>query len=167
MVSSRKSELFVTIAAVAVLLTSSHAQGTSPLNGTWNLNVAKSKYDPPILTPKSSTVRFEIKGDTVKGTIDSVDAQGRTVHTEYTATLDGKDHPIKSTVDGKPNPSQDAVSWKKIDERTFEITSKLKGQVVATQRTVVSADGKTRTTTTTGKNAQGLTVSQVAVFEKK
>jgi hypothetical protein len=38
--------------------------------------------------------------------------------------------------------------------------------VVATQRNVVSADGKTRTVTTTGTDAQGQKINNVAVYEK-
>jgi len=149
--------------AVAVGLT---AQSAAPLTGTWKLNLAKSKYSPAELAPKSGTSVFQITGDTVKATIDGVDAQGRKTHQEYTATLDGKDTPVKSTIDGKPNPDLDAVSWKKIDDRTYEFTYKLKGQALTTQHIVVAADGKSRTNTVTGKNAQGRAVNNTVVYEK-
>jgi hypothetical protein len=41
------------------------------------------------------------------------------------------------------------------------------GKVTTTQRNVVSADGKTRTVTTTGMDGQGQKVNNVAVFEKQ
>jgi hypothetical protein len=59
------------------------------------------------------------------------------------------------------------VTWKKIDDYTYENVAKLKGQALTTTRMVVSKDGKTRTNTVTGKNAQGQTVTNVVVFEKK
>ncbi len=103
----------------------------------------------------------------VKATIDGVDWQGRVTHSEYTATLDGKDSPWKGTIDGRPSPDQDAIVWKRIDASTYEVVNKLKGQVLTTQRTVMARDGKTRTNTVTGKNAQGQTVSHTVVYERQ
>jgi hypothetical protein len=143
------------------------AQTPSPLSGTWQQNVAKSKYIPAGLAVKSSTSRFEVTQNGVKLVNDGVDGEGRKTHTEYTANFDGKDYPVKATVDGKPSPNQDAVAWKKIDDYTYENVAKLKGQALTTTRIVVSRDGKTRTNTVTGKNAQGQTVNNTVVFEKQ
>ena len=41
------------------------------------------------------------------------------------------------------------------------------GKVKITQRLVVLSDGKTRTVTTTGMNATGQQVNNVAVYEKQ
>ena len=168
MVSSRRFGVYVVLVVSAALLQVSAAMQTPhPLAGTWKLNLAKSKYNPPDLAAKSSVVTYQVKGETITQTQDVVDYMGRAVHMEYTATFDGKDYPIKSTIDGKPNPNQDAVRWKRVDERTFELLTLLKGQVLTTQRLVVSPDGKTRTSTITGKNAQGQTVNNVLVFERQ
>lgn len=168
MVSSRRFGVYVVIVvSVALLQVSASMQTSHPLAGTWKMNVAKSKYNPPDLAAKSSVVTYQVKGETITQTQDVVDYMGRSVHTEYTVTFDGKDHPMKSTIDGKPNPNQDGVRWKKVDERTFEQTVLLKGLVLTTHRLVVSPDGKTRTTTITGKNAQGQTVNNVLVFERQ
>jgi hypothetical protein len=61
----------------------------------------------------------------------------------------------------KPQPS------KKIDDYTYEATTKLKGKTLTVARHVISKDGKTRTVTTTGSNAQGQKVNDVTVFEKQ
>jgi len=45
--------------------------------------------------------------------------------------------------------------------------NKLKSQVLTTQRTVIARDGKTRTNTVTGKNAQGQTVKHTVVYERQ
>ena len=143
------------------------AQAGDPLSGTWKLNVAKSKYSPANLAPKSGTTKLEVSQGGIKTVTDGVDSQGRVTHTEFTAKFDGKDGPWKGTIAGKPNPDQDAVTWKKIDDYTYELVNKLKGQVLTTQRTVVSRDGKTRTNTITGKNAQGQTINNTTVHEKQ
>jgi hypothetical protein len=143
------------------------AQTASPLSGTWRQKVAKSKYSPPELAVKNNTSTFEVTPNGVKLVNDGVDAQGRKTHTEYTANFDGKDSPVKATIDGKPSPNQDAVAWKKIDDYTYENVARLKGQALTTTRIVISRDGKTRTNTVTGKNAQGQTVNNTVVFEKQ
>lgn len=142
-------------------------QTTSPLSGTWKLNVAKSKYNPANLAPKSVTSRIEASQDSIQVTTDGVDSQGRVTHTEYTAKFDGKDYPSTGTIGGKPNPDLGTIAWRKIDDRTFESTSKLKGQVLTTSRVVIAQDGKSRTNTVSGKNAQGQTVNNTLVFEKQ
>jgi len=157
----------MSLVLVGVLASAPFAQAASPLAGTWTVNLAKSKYDPPSQAPKSATVKIEVTGDTIKVVNDTVDAQGRAVRSEYTAKFDGKDYPYTSTIDGKPNTAQDSVAWKKIDDRTYELTGKLKGQALGTQRIVIAADGKSRTNTVTGKNAEGQTITNTVVLDKK
>ncbi len=152
---------------MAVLTVGLVAQAPSPLTGTWKINLAKSKYSPSNLAPKSGTTRFDVTGDGIKTVVDGVDAEGRATHQEYTAKFDGKDYPCGCTIDGKPNPNQDDVVFKKIDNNTYEIITKLKGQTLTTNRIVVARDGKTRTNTVTGKNAQGQTVSNTVLYEKQ
>ena len=56
---------------------------------------------------------------------------------------------------------------KRIDANTLEMVNKKGGKVTTTQRNVVAADGKIRTVTTTGTDAQGQNVNNVTVFEKQ
>jgi hypothetical protein len=155
-----------TLGAIIAIAFTAAAQAPSPLNGTWKFNAAKSKYTPANLAPKSNTITYTITGDTIKGLTDGVDAQGRATHTEYTAKFDGKTYPGKFMLDGKPNPDQDGVIWKKIDNNTYETTTMLKGKALVTSHIVVASDGKSRTTTQTGKNAQGQTINNVVVYER-
>jgi len=155
----------LTIAVLTVFCLS--AQTPNPLNGTWKLNLAKSKFNPPELTPKSGMSKIQINQDEIKVVTDGIDSQGRVTHAEYTAKFDGKDYPWKGTIDGKPNPNQDTVWWKKIDDYTYESGGKLKGKPLPTQHTVIARDGKSRTNTTTGTNAQGQAINNVAVYEKQ
>ena len=143
------------------------ARAADMLAGTWKLNVAKSKYNPGP-APQSNTVRFDAIDGGIKLTADGADNQGRKTHNEYTAKYDGKDSPTKPMLDGKPNPNAaDSVSYRKIDDYTYEVTAKLKGKTLNVARHVISKDGKTRTVTTTGTNAQGQKLNDTTVFEKQ
>jgi hypothetical protein len=138
-----------------------------PVIGTWKMNVAKSKYSPGP-APKSGTTKISAVPGGIHIVANGVNADGQATVAQYTAKFDGKDYPIKATVAGKPNPNAaDAESVKKIDDHTYEATAKVKGEVLNVTRWVISADGKTRTSTVTGKNAQGQTVNNTIVFEKQ
>ena len=143
------------------------AMGADMLAGTWKLNVAKSKYSPGP-APQSNMVKFDSVESGIKLLADGVDSQGKKTHNEYTAKFDGKDYPTKPMLDGKPNPNAaDTVSYKKIDDYTYEATAKLKGKTLNVARHVISKDGKTRMVTTTGTNAQGQKLNDMTVFEKQ
>jgi hypothetical protein len=147
-------------AAVLVAMLAASAQSNDPVLGTWTLNAAKSKYTPGP-TPKSITSIYEAAGKGYKVSVKNDTGSG-TVQYSYTTYLDGKD----SKVTGN-NPNADTIGVRRIDARTLEVVSKKGGQVTIIQRNVVSADGKTRTVTTTGVDALGQKVHNVAVFEKK
>lgn len=144
---------------------SSAAQAADPWVGTWRLNVARSTYSPGP-APKSSTLRIEaVAGGAQKHTFDGVNAQGQTTHSERIATFDGADVPVQAVM--PPATAASTSAFRRIDARTFEVTGKVEGRLTTTNRIVVSADGKTMTQTTTGTNAQGQTVKNVAVYERQ
>lgn len=154
-----------TLAGVVVgcFLLASPAIGQSqdPWLGTWKLNAAKSKYSPG-LPPKSSTlVSVAVEGG-FKQTVDTVMATlGLPTHSEVTARFDGKDTPVKG------NANADTSAYTKIDSRSYEVVSKKNGKVTLTSRVVVSADGKTRTVTQTGVDAQGKKVNNYLVYDRQ
>jgi hypothetical protein len=151
--------LLVPVVAMSFPMTA-HAQDIGV--GTWKLNLAKSKYEPANLTPKSQVVRFDaLEGGGMKVIAETVDALGIRVHTEVDTMFDGKPSYVKGGAD------RDTRVYRRIDNRTYEFVASVNGNVTTTTRTVLSADGKTRTNTTTGKNAQGQTVSSVAVYDKQ
>jgi hypothetical protein len=127
--------------------------------GTWKLNEAKSKMAAGM--PKNNTIVFEAAGDNVKVTIDGTTGDGKPIHSEWTGKLDGKDNPVTG------DPSSDARSYKQIDDRTLEFAIKKDGKVTITGRVVVSADGKTRTVTTSGTDPKGKKVKGTAVYDKQ
>jgi hypothetical protein len=127
--------------------------------GTWKLNEAKSKFSPG--TAKNSTVVYEAAGDSVKVTIDGTDADGKPTHNEWTGKFDGKDYPVTG------DPNSDSRSLKKINEHTISFAVKKGDQITTSGRIVLSADGKTRTVTTTGTDPKGNKVSGTAVYDKQ
>jgi len=137
------------------------------LSGTWVLNHSKSTFRSPNQTPKSSKTVFEVAGDSVRVISDGVNVSGLATHAEYTAKFDGTKVATNGTVDGKPNPDIDTASWKKMDDHTFEITLTGKGQAIVVNTIVVAADGKSYTSTTTGKTGKGEPINNMFVMEKQ
>ncbi len=127
--------------------------------GTWKLNEAKSKL--PAGVPKNSTVVYEAAGDSIKVTIDGTDGEGKPAHNEWTGKLDGKDYPVTG------DPTSDERAYKQIDDHTLAVTIKKGGKVTITGRIVVSADGKTRTVTTSGTDPQGKKFKRTTVYDKQ
>jgi hypothetical protein len=155
----------VLVAALAI--SGTIAYSADMFSGTWKLNVAKSKFSPGP-GPKSNMQKIEAVENGFKLVTDGENAEGKKTHNEYTVKFDGKDSPEHPMVDGKPNPNAaDAISVKKIDDYTYETTAKQKGKMLVVTKNVVSKDGKTRTATATGKNAQGQTVNNVTIWEKQ
>ena len=144
-----------TALTVAVLLIGTMCFAQNPNLGTWKLNEAKSKLAAGF--PKNTTVVYETAGDSIKGTVDGVDAQGKPTHSVWVGKFDGKDYPLTG------DPDADTRSYKKIDARTMELTNKKDGKVVVNAKIVVSAGGKTRTVTLT---AAGKKVHSTAVYDK-
>lgn len=128
--------------------------------GTWRLDVAKSNYSPGA-PPRSTTIKLEPFDGGIKYTTDGVDALGKRIHFEYVAKFDGGDYPFKGS------QAVDTISIRRIDDSSYETTLKKAGAVVTTTRTVISRDGRTRTTTQTGKNAQGEDVNNTIVYKKQ
>ena len=136
------------------------AQSPNPMVGTWKANIAKSTF--PGTPPKSQTSKWEALPDgRLKNINDTVDVKGQSFHNEIIVKFDGTDLPLE----GAANPTTRA--YKRIDARTFEYVQKVNGKAVSTSRSVMSADGKTRTFTTTGTNAQGQPFKSIIIWEKQ
>jgi hypothetical protein len=133
--------------------------GSEAQMGTWKLNEAKSKFSRG--AARNHTVVYEAAGEDVKIIVDGVDRDGKPLHSEWTGKFDNKDYPVTG------DPNADARSYKKVDDRTLEMTVKKNGKKTVTGQIVVSADGKTRTVTTTGTDSSGKKSTNVAVYDKE
>ena len=163
----RKLFVFWLLLVTALALSATMVLAADMFSGTWKVNVAKSKYSPGP-PPKSNMQKIESVAAGMKVVTDGENAEGKKTHNEYTVMFDGKDYPEHPMLDGKPNPNgADTISVKKIDDYTYEATTKQKGKVLTVTKNVVSKDGKTRTATATGKNGQGQTVNNTVIWEKQ
>ncbi len=127
--------------------------------GTWKLNSAKSKFTPG--AAKNDTVIVEVAGDNMKVTVDGTESDGRAAHNTWTGKFDGKDYPVTG------DPASDMRSYTKVNDRTLTLVLKKGGKVTTTGRIALSADGKSRTVTTTGTDPQGKKVASTAVYDKR
>jgi len=127
--------------------------------GVWKLKEAKSEFSPE--APKNSTVVYEAEGDKVKVTVDSISGDGKLTHYQWTGKFDGKGYPVIG------DSLSDARSYTKIDDRTLGFNVLKGGRIITSGRIVVSADGKSRTVTTSGTDAKGHRVSKNEVYDKQ
>ena len=130
-----------------------------PQMGTWKLNEAKSKITSG--TAKFTTVTFKDMLGNIKITGDGFAANGKPMHVEWSGKFDGRNYPVTG------DPTSEARSYKKIDDRTLELTAWYHGRVLVTGRIVVSADGKSRTVTTRGTTPKGKQFTNTAVYDKQ
>ena len=126
--------------------------------GTWKLNEAKSKIAAGAI--KNHTVVYEAVGDQIKVTVDGTDGAGNAVHNEWTGKFDGKDYPLVG------DPTADSRAYRKQGARTLLMTVKKDGKVTINGRIVVTANGKSRTVTTYGTDANGKRFKTTAVYDK-
>jgi hypothetical protein len=133
---------------------------TDPFAGTWTLNLQRSKY-PPGTLPKRMVIQMEAVGDSIRYRSETIDAGGRTSTAEYIAGYDGKEAIVKGRL-GLLLP----VSLKRVDSNTVEASYMRGFQVVATSRRVVSKDGLVMTVTTTSKDKDGNTVTNIGIYDR-
>jgi len=131
----------------------------NPFMGTWKLNEAKSKLAPG--APKNNKVVYETEGIDFKVATDGIDCAGNSTHSEWTGKFDGKDYPVKG------DPNQDSRSYKRKGIHELDFRVKKGTQVTTTGRIVVSDDGKSRTVTSHGTDAQGKKYASTAVYDQQ
>lgn len=149
----------IIVALVLCLVAGTVCLAANPQMGTWKLNEAKSKITAG--SPKNTTVVYEAMGDKVKVTVDGVDGAGKPQHNEWTGEFDGKDYPVTG------DPTSDTRSYKKVNDHTLELTVKKDGKVTTTGKVMVSADGKTRTVTTSSSGEMGKKIENTGVYDKQ
>ena len=127
--------------------------------GTWNLNVAKSRYDPGPPPVSQTRVYREEKGE-VKAMITTVYKNGNSATVHYPANYDGKEYPVSGS------PDTDGISMTRVDEYTAESVLIHAGKPIGTTKRVVSRDGQTMTITFKGVGELGEPVNNTAVYTK-
>lgn len=137
------------------------ASAQEPNMGVWKLNEAKSRFAKG--ATKNHTVAYESAGDldTTKVIVDGTAADGSATHNEWTGKFNG----VYYAVTGDPN--SDMRMYSRINSSTLAITGKKDGKTTMTGTIMVSRDGKRRTVTTSGLNAQGKWIRNTAVYDRQ
>jgi hypothetical protein len=149
------------IAVMAVVLSFAMTVASlaaNPQMGTWKLNEAKSKLVPGM--GKNTTVTYVEHNDKIRITVDGVDKDGKPTHSVWVGKFDGKAYPLKG------NLAYNSVAYKVVNDRTNDITTLKDGKVMWSGRIAVAADGKSRTVTISGTDANGKKFSGKAVYDK-
>ena len=152
-----ENALVLALAAASFLPAQTPANPKASLMlGTWEFNPAKSQFGGP--APRTVST-FEPWQGAVRLTTDTVSGQGQAGHIEWVGQFDGKDYPLKGT------PNAGSRAFKRVDDHNYERTDKKDRQVVASERIVIAANGKSRTTYTALKDPPGKTMNVTAVFD--
>ena len=148
------------VAAVLALGVGSAALAADSIDGTWKLNVAKSKFTPGP-APKSQTRTYTETADGTSLTFTGVAADGSPVSGQSTFKYDGKDYPITGS------PDFDTLSLKRLNGSTVRSTLKKGGKTLGTTVRTLSGHGKVLTLSSKGKDAKGAAFDNVAVYDKQ
>src|ERR1051325_7842968 len=130
----------------------------NPQMGTWKLNEGKSKLAPGM--GKSTSVTYSAQGDKIKVTVDGVDKDGKPTRGVWVGKWDGK--PYKAT----GNMAWDSAAYKVVNDYTNDITTMKDGKVMWTGHITVSKDGKSRTVTVNGTDANGKKFTSKSFYDK-
>jgi len=151
------------LAGVLVLAISSLALGQDkdPANGTWKLNVAKSKFSPGP-APKEMTATIESAGAGRHVEVTGVTGEGAQLKWGYSGNYDGKDIRVTGS-----NPDADVVMLRRLTPTTVRSTYKKDGKRTLVNGVSVSDDGKTLTVAQSGVNGKGETVKNSLVFDRQ
>jgi len=149
----------IAVLAVALSFTGAAACfAANPHMGTWKLNEAKSKLVPGM--GKNTTVTYAEQKDKIKITVNGVDKDGKPTHSVWVGKFDGKAYPVKG------NLPYNSVAYRVVNDRTNDITVMKDGKIGWSGQITVAADGKSRTVTINGTDAQGKKFKGKAVYDK-
>ena len=149
----------VVFAFALCLFSTAVCLAANPHMGTWKLNEAKSKIAAG--APKNHTVVNEAADSDVKVTVDGTDGAGNPTHNEWTGRFNRKFYAVTG------DPTSDMRSYRVVNSRTMVLTAKKDNKVTLTGTITVTANGKTRTVTTSGIDANGKKFKNVAVYDKE
>jgi len=137
------------------------AQDKDPANGTWKLNVAKSKFSPGP-APKEVTVTIESAGPGRHVEANGMGPDGTAMKWGYSGNFDKKDIRVTGS-----NPDADVVMLRRLSPTTVRSTYKKDGKQTLVNGVSVSEDGKMLTVAQSGVNAKGQTVKNTLVFDRQ
>jgi hypothetical protein len=161
----RTAKLIGTSLAIASLVltafvSAAFAGKMDALLGDWNLNIAKSKFEPQPPMKKYTMKVIDTGAGHLLIKSDWIEADGTAGHVEYSTAFDGK--PI-SLID---YPIADTVTDTLVSETTWKSIWTKDGKIVERELETISADGKTFRELDQGKDAKGKKYKNHLVFER-
>ncbi|PYJ12206.1 MAG: hypothetical protein DMF06_00345 [Verrucomicrobia bacterium] len=130
----------------------------NPHMGKWKLNEAKSTLTAGM--GKNLMVAYAEMKNGMKVTVDGVDKDGKKTHGVWMGSADGKAYPMKG------NLPWDMAAYKVVNDHTYEITTMKAGKLVSKGKSMISADGKTRTLDLQGTAADGKKFKNKAIYDR-
>jgi hypothetical protein len=142
------------------LVSAAFAGKMDALLGDWDLNIAKSKFEPSPPMKKYTMKVIDAGAGHLRIKSDWIDADGTAGHVEYSTAFDGTpipiiDYPIADTV---TDTVVNATTWKSVWTKD--------GKVVERELETISADGKTFHEIDQGKDEKGRKYKNHLVFER-
>jgi hypothetical protein len=152
---------FTVIYVGSALLAGSAVAGTlDSLLGDWDLDVAKSKFEPSPPMKKYTMKVIDAGAGHLLIKSDWIDADGTVGHVEYSTAFDGKpitlvDYPIADTV-------TDTV----VNSTTWKLVWTKHGKIVEREIETIAADGKVFREIDQGRDEKGRKFKNHLVFER-
>ena len=145
---------------LTLLVNAAFAGKMDSLLGDWDLNVAKSKFEPSPPMKKYTMRVIDAGKDRLLIKSDWIDADGTVGHVEYSTAFDGKpiiliDYPIADTV---TDTLVNATTWRSIWAKD--------GKIVESELETISADGKIFREIDQGKDEKGKRFKNHLVFDR-
>jgi hypothetical protein len=141
--------------------TTSMAIAADPLFGTWQLNLAKSKFSPGPAPKSMKRTYAEAAQGAISLTINATSAEGKSGSVTYTYKNDGKPYPVSGSQDA------DMASVTPVDASRADFKQIRAGSTIATGVRTLSKDGKTLTVAQKGTHANGAPFDDVMVYDRQ
>jgi hypothetical protein len=110
---------------------------------------------------KTNMVTYAEKKDKIQVTVDGMDKDGKPTHGVWTGMADGKVYKVKG------NLAWDAMTYRMVNDHTYDMTAMKDGKMTWSARSVVSKDGKTRTLNMSGTGTDGKKFKAKTVYDRQ
>ena len=164
MTATRTVKLIVTSLAVSLGITAQAGTAVAgkldSLLGDWDLNIAKSKFEPSPPMKKYTMKVIDAGASRLLIKSDWIDADGTVGHVEYSTAFDGKpnsliDYPIADTV---TDTMVNATTWKSVWTK--------RGKIVEREFETIAPNGKVFREIDQGRDEKGRKFKNHLVFER-
>ena len=148
------------VLGMTVPANSAFAGKLDALLGNWDLNIAKSKFEPSPPMKKYTMRVIDAGPDHLLIKSDWLDSDGTAGHVEYSTAFDGRSITLIDY------PRADSVTDTMINATTWKSVWTKNGKVVECELETISADGKVFREIDQGKNEKGKKYKNHLVFER-